>query len=465
MKILVAIPSDGYIRNYLTSSALSLLEKKHNLHFLVSDSVKNLQPLNGKAFDLYEHDKNNHKKHMYIFDLLMWRYQKKSSTFKFRLTRTQGLNFRFPDEIPFFVKVSKIFWRILRYVYLKSRNYLLGSSILFHPYFAILKSNLKENFKIKEAIKKIQPDLIIFPCSAYDPDGNDIISISKDLKIKTFFLVDNWDNLSSKSIFWIKPDYIGVWGQQSLEHAVNIQGFSNNQIFMLGTPRFNDYFKYRDQPLKSPYDFKYVLFVGTALAFDEPEALKFYEAILEKNKNIFPGLKLIYRPHPWRHESMFSSARKIEPNKFQHIILDKQIEGAYKSNNNDESFQPSLDYYPALIGNAEFVTGGLTSMLIEALIFRKLFLGLIHDDQKHFTSMHRVYTSYTHFQGIESMDAVSLCNNLHELEKLFLNAWHLKDDINNTVIDNQRQYYYYDDKQGYLKRLDSACDQILLMNE
>ena len=42
MNILVVIPSDGYIRNYLTSSALSGLENKHNVSFLVSDSVKNL---------------------------------------------------------------------------------------------------------------------------------------------------------------------------------------------------------------------------------------------------------------------------------------------------------------------------------------------------------------------------------------------------------------------------------------
>ena len=109
--------------------------------------------------------------------------------------------------------------------------------------------------------------------------------------------------------------------------------------------------------------------------------------IIEKNQHIFPGLKIVYRPHPWRQRSMFSSSRQIEPSNFKHIILDKQIEHAYQSNNTDDSFQPQLDYYPALISNAEFVTGGLTSMLIESLIFRKIFLGLIHDDNKHFTSM------------------------------------------------------------------------------
>jgi hypothetical protein len=462
MNILVVIPSDGYIRNYLTSSALSGLENKHNVSFLVSDSVKNLSSLDGKNFDLYDHDNKNHKKHFYIFDLLMWRYRKKSSTFKFRLSRTQGLNFRFSEDTPWAIKVLKTVWRLIRFFFLKIRNYTLGSSYLFYPYFSFLKSNLNENSKIRQIIEKNSPDIIIFPCSAYDPDGNDIISISKKLKIKTFFLVDNWDNLSSKSIFWIKPDYLGVWGKQSLEHAIEIQGFSEEQIILLGTPRFNDYFKYRDQKLSSPYDFKYVLFVGTALAFDEPEALKFYEKILEKNQDIFPGLKLVYRPHPWRQKSMFSSSRNIELNKFKHIILDKQIEHAYKSNNNDDSFQPQLEYYPALINNAEFVTGGLTSMLIESVIFRKMFLGLIHDDRKHFTSMHRVFKGYKHFQGIESMDAILLCDNLENLEVSFINAWKQKKSLNNTAVDNQRQYYYYDDNQDYSIRLLDACNKVLL---
>jgi hypothetical protein len=461
MNILVIIPSDLYVRNYLTTSALKSLQNSYKVSFLVSDTVKNLKPFHDKDFDLYDHDQKNHKRHFYIFDLLMWRYRNKSSTFKFRLLRTQGFNLSIPSNTSFIVKFAKILWRIFRYVYLKARNYMLGSSFLFHPYFFYLKLRLKENSKIKSAIIKYSPDLIIMPCSAYDPDGNDVLSIANALEIKTFFLVDNWDNLSSKSIFWIKPNFLGVWGQQSLEHAIDIQGFSKEQIILLGTPRFNNYFKYRNQKLESPYNFKYVLFVGTALPFDEPKALKFYEDILEKNKNIFQGLKLIYRPHPWRHRSMFSSARKIDQKNFQHIIVDKQIEAAYLEDNTDTSFQPSIDYYPALISNAEFVTGGLTSMLIESVIFRKIFLGLIHNDHKHFTSMHRVFKAYKHFEGIESMDAVRLCDNLDSLESAFLEAFQSKDKIDKSIIDNQRQYYYYFNNQDYSKVLKDSCDKIL----
>jgi hypothetical protein len=76
--------------------------------------------------------------------------------------------------------------------------------------------------------------------------------------------------------------------------------------------------------------------------------------------------------------------------------------------------------------------------------------------------MHRVFKGYKHFQGIESMDAILLCDNLENLEVSFINAWKQKKSLNNTAVDNQRQYYYYDDNQDYSIRLLDACNKVLL---
>ncbi len=37
---------------------------------------------------------------------------------------------------------------------------------------------------------------MVFPSSAYDPLGNDLVRTAKPRGIKTLFLIDNWDNLS-----------------------------------------------------------------------------------------------------------------------------------------------------------------------------------------------------------------------------------------------------------------------------
>ena len=57
--------------------------------------------------------------------------------------------------------------------------------------------------------------------------------------------------------------------------------------------------------------------------------------------------------------------------KLKKTIIDKQLYTNYFKLDFKTSFQPNLKYYPALLSNAEFVLGGLTSMMIESLIFKK----------------------------------------------------------------------------------------------
>ena len=52
--------------------------------------------------------------------------------------------------------------------------------------------------------------------------------------------------------------------------------------------------------------------------------------------------------------------------KLKKTIIDKQLYKNYLKLDFKTSFQPNLKYYPALLSNAEFVLGGLTSMMIES---------------------------------------------------------------------------------------------------
>jgi hypothetical protein len=311
------------------------------------------------------------------------------------------------------------------------------------------------NKPLQTKLHKLKPDLVLFPSSAYDPEGTDLIKICKQNNIPTAFLIDNWDNLSSKSIFWELPSHIGVWGNQSKEHAKYIQGFKDKEVSLLGTPRYDDYFAVRESSLETPYSFKYVLFVGTALVFDELAVLIHLNKIIQKN-SLLRGIKIVYRPHPWRQTEDVFALDSLE-----HVVVDSQLADAYRSGKRDVSLQPSLSYYPSLLSNAEFVMGGLTSMMIEALIFHKQFLGLVHDDHKNFTSMHNVYKNYTHFEGIEKMDAVTLCDDLDILENTFNNVWNSRDVLSSELIDEQRQFFYHHDNVAYQNRLLKMCKEIL----
>jgi len=454
-KILFVVSNNLYIRNYISSSALEVLKKNFTLDFLISSEVKALKITGISNFYTYEISKKRQRIYYEIFDLLMWNNRSKSKTFKFRLKRVQGLSFTFDKEISLMMKIIKMIWRVFRFIYFILRNFLFANSITLPIYISFLNNKIGRNLPLETSIDAVNPDLVLFPSSAYDPEGSDLIKICSRKNIPCSFLIDNWDNLSSKTILLERPTHIGVWGQQSKIHGEEIQGFLSNEISILGTPRYEEYFTAREHNLQPPYNFIYVLFVGTALVFDEPSVLVRLNSII-KNDPLLHKLKIVYRPHPWRQTGELFNLEELD-----YVIIDSQLENAYKTGNRDHSFQPSLSYYPALLSNAEFVMGGLTSMLIEALIFHKRFLGLIHDDGKNFTSMHNVYKNYTHFQGIESMDAVTLCSNLENLETIFYQVWNSRNELNPSLIDEQRQFYYYHDKIPYNQRLSNMCQEIL----
>lgn len=454
-KILFVITNDIYIRNYLTTTALDALKKKFSLSFLISNEIKSVEEIEQIEHFSYPVSIFRQKVYYKLFDLFMWHYRSKSKTFRFRIKRVQGLDLHFGSKVPILLRFLKSIWRLIRYSYLFLRNIFIANSLILPIYLFILNMIMGINKPLHQKIEKLTPDLVLFPSSAHDPEGTDLIKICKDKDIPIGFLIDNWDNLSSKSIFWELPSFIGVWGLQSKEHAKNIQGFQDEKVFLLGTPRYDEYFSLRESQLNSPYAYKYILFVGTALVFDEPSVLIRLNEIIEKNLKLH-GIKIVYRPHPWRQTDEI-----FELENLKHVVVDLQLEDAYKSGKRDASLQPSLSYYPSLISNAEFVIGGLTSMMIEALIFHKRFLGLIHDDTKHFTSMHNVYENYTHFEGIDEMDAVTLCSNLDDLEECLIELLDSKDALNPQLIDEQRNYFYYQDNLSYQDRLLKMCEDIL----
>ena len=86
---------------------------------------------------------------------------------------------------------------------------------------------------IVDKVLALDPKIILFPSSAYDPVAIDLTLIGKSHKITTFNLIDNWDNLSSKSILWVLSDFVGVWGQQSKEHAIDIQCYNPESVKIL----------------------------------------------------------------------------------------------------------------------------------------------------------------------------------------------------------------------------------------
>jgi len=225
----------------------------------------------------------------------------------------------------------------------------------------------------------------------------------------------------------------------------------------MGSARFKDYYITRKENLNNIFDFKYILFAGSSLPFDENKLLLLLDNIINET-SAFNNLRIVYRPHPWR-----MNYNEIFQKYGDNIITDPQI---YENRNNRTvTFQPDLNYYNSLIKNSEFVISGLTSFLLESCIFYKQTIVLAHKEKGNITSPDKVYKNYVHFNKISEIPLVNICFDLNDLKdyciKCFINN-HTAYDYNKLkLIDDSMNNYVYNDNLSIRKRLSNIIDAII----
>jgi len=244
-KILFIISGELFLRNYIRTGVIDYLSKNYDCKIIADRKIYNkvvVEKLENFA-GYYISDPKEFDKRRNLMSVISWRYRKKSTLFIFRIMRFTGLrdlNF-FSSLRQFKVFISYVKRNLNRNSKLLQMIY--GNLFIFPFFIFFYRLRLTLNKSLEKYVESLKPDLILFPSSAFDPIGYDILEISRKKKVKTIFLIDNWDNLCSKTVFLRKPDFITVWGRQSLEHGVKIQGLREKQIITIGTPRFNIYYK------------------------------------------------------------------------------------------------------------------------------------------------------------------------------------------------------------------------------
>ena len=434
MKILVIIDNQLMYRNFISTSAFSKLDKNHKLIFFFNNQIK--IDIKKKSCFFYTFNSKKYKNiQLAISTIFFFKNWNKSSTFKYRYLRMLNLHYLFNKKENVLSRYIKF---ICSFTSLETLWYLLLPFINLLNFKNWIVSSITKKIKIPNEIKTFlinekKIDLILMPSSGLDPITLILDRISKLNKSKKAVLINNWDNLSSKGSFWYKPEFLGVWGQQMKEHAANIQNIPKKNIFITGSPTYTRYFQIRNRKIKSPYKYKYLLFFGPALPFDELKVLDNLDKILTNNKKIFKSIKIIYRPHPFRQ------TRESEDNffkkKYKKIILDNQSKTYYRKKRS--SFYPALKYYPALIQNSELVIAPLSTMLLESLIFYKKILIIDQEDDYHFTTPRRNLKYFEHLKIIKNNKLFYFSRNLQDMENVLIKCFK-ENKKRKKQIDNLR---------------------------
>jgi glycosyltransferase involved in cell wall biosynthesis len=450
MKVVIVLSRDEYMRNYGETQAFAELFRQHECHLLIADRCKAnvvFEGLRDGAISTIATDDRTDRAHYEIFNVLTWNQRRKCRTFYYRFSRYYKT---YPYDSPRNVV------RNLRGLKEASKYVLLGNRFTAGISVPYLIRKLPLNADLERELRALQPDLVLLPCSAHDALGDDLARLAPVLGFRTMFLIDNWDNLSSKSIFWAKPDYLGVWGEQSREHAEQIHDIARDRVTLLGTPRFDRYYDIDRERVTPPYPFPYLLFCGSALAFNELEALRLLDDELSSQPALYGDLKVVYRPHPYRQPRLCPDV--FRETDYRRVVLDRQIKDAYERR--DTKTMPSLDYYPSLLAGARLVVCPLTTMLVEALICGTPVLAITYDDGVHYTSPHNAYKYYLHFEGIERIKGLHLTRERAQLGADVRALWREPPQLSRQAIQDSLQYFIHHDDLTYAQRLAATVERI-----
>jgi len=436
------------------------MNEEFHISVILADNLALKQKCNPSwTISTYTPNIPNGLNHGRILNHLTWVYRKKSSSFRFRRARRNGLFLKGINERSLSKsQIAILYFRRIGWWTFRHHRHIIENRFVSPHFLNYLKRRISINQSMQDAISQSEPDLVCCPVSVLDYDAMDLIAITKRLAIPTLFIADNWDNVSSKTVYWERPTHFAVLGEQSKKHAIDIQGFRPNDVSTIGSARFSHYFSDRENKLASPYDFTYILFTGTALFFDEESCLDLLDRILMQNQNIFGDVKVIYRPHPHRQIDPNFTPKSL-PNR---VILDSQAQIRFGLDPVDPMSSTDLSYYSKLLSNAEFVVGGLTTMLLEATIFYKDFIALAHEDGINFTSQNRVLMNYEHLKGIETLPTVHLVNSLEHLEGIMVSTWKNRKSKSIKQIDLERSFFLFDDSHKFSIRLSRLINQILV---
>ena len=483
MKKLIIITSPLYIRNYVGTDAFKKIKGKDTFIACTTEDITNKKNVVEDPNFVGEFECSSFNKSLFTFFtlLLMFSNRKlnKGFYFYFKLRNTtiyypsirlknkaaewfsnkflQLVTIKFLECIrPFLHPVRLLkFCLIIIIDSLKLTNILVSLYNLF----------LFKNKELKSIIERVRPDLVLIPNGGLDPNAHEVLALQKKWNFKTILLVDNWDNLCSKSRFLIEPDYFGVWGNQAKQHAEKFHKIDESRIFLTGTPRFDVYQSYKSNKveLKEKYqevlNFPYILFAGCWPQFDEISVLELLNSLVDKYKKILPkNCKILYRPHPWGEN--YDKLDYLNSKNLKNIAIDPQM--SKKSRPDDwtrrTDFQPDLDYYPILLDNSEFVICPLSSVLIEASLMDKKVLALAHNDEKSFLNPAMMYENSDYFDRLSDLNSVKLLHNIENLDGIFNQMI-----LSNLPVDRKAlSYYIVDDMQLYPDRIANVCNKLTL---
>jgi hypothetical protein len=331
----------------------------------------------------------------------------KSSTFRFSLQRT------FRSEYWFFafrlgmirgfkqtiLNAKTVLWNI--------RKKRLAVLYFFRP-FRILarrhRTKLGKMNVLPEGIRNGNFDWLFIPCHAIDELMTDYIAEARQIGLKSLVAINNWDNLTSKSVYVVRPDYLTVMGSKCIEHAKNIHEIPRESVLTFGLPHFDAYRKYlRSNPTVVRTAKKRVLYAGFSMAHSEKRIVDAIANHLDEKYGA-GAVEVHYRPHPFpipRIDNYEIANPNVVSNSHGSLL---------------RTGMPTMDNgYMAAMQEADVVVGAPTTLVLEAMLLGRPCIIDLTTDAYHRTTASNAAKHFVHMHDLLVVPNLDVGRSVTEL--------------------------------------------------
>ena len=355
-KIGIFIDHDIIVRHFIKSNIFCNLEKEYDLYFFFPENHKRVkikvEDLNIKNyFKIPINEKRSYKIRMFYHACNVRNLKKKIN--------------KNEEE----VRYKQILGKKLFYFY----KYVLMIDFFFKIFKFFKQIQIKNNFFISKILKEKKIDLVIHPTVLEGLFVYDLINIGKNLGISTFYLMNSWDNPSTKALMGDPPDKLFVWGEQTKNHAIEYLRIPEKNIVISGAAQMQTYKsnlteknKYRSL-IKVSSEIKLICYAGSSRGLNETKQLLIIDDYLQKNK--LKNIKVLYKPHPWKDFSNEDEINFYNYN-FKNIIMDPYSEKNYRLRSlKSEKINIELinyDYTSEILRSVDALYTPLSTIMLEA---------------------------------------------------------------------------------------------------
>ena len=393
-KISIFIDHDIIFRNFVFNGAFEEISKNNKLTYIFPEhdnkrfkiKVENYL----KDFDVVRIPENGKRK-------LIWRYLCFLENFKLS-SDEQLQNLKRLRKLTLGWKASFIFSIIALPIIRQCFHF------IFH---LILKNN--KFIELEEYCQTYKPDLIIHPTVLDGIYCNDLGLVGNKYGIKTIFIMNSWDNPSTKSYMINHPNYLLVWGPQTKNHAIEYLKMKENRIIEFGVNQFDPIKKIKIKKLEKKRFKKIsnqILFAGSNAQVDEYNFLnKIDILILDWKLN----LKFNYRPHPWSGGG--HDGYKIMQNNWKNIEIDpNSIEylNAVKKDFIPISLPQQNETY-LILNETSITISPLSTIILETILSGRVAIVYIPLDKKSFY-INKILKRFIHFEELLRSEVLPICH-------------------------------------------------------